>query len=323
MFQQILEYLETIPFFSSTAFGILAMVIVGSSWCLVGLVMGDAPKKGIEPSLVQLFGAAFSATASLIILLATSAYSTASPTATFLTCLTYFVGSMLNFVMLQLMSQAMQCGPNGIVWAIIQSALVFPFIGGIVFFGVRFTPLRGTGIALLLAALILFALTKNNSRKTEGGKWKILAFAGLAIAAIQQNLTTMPSYFEAARGVPSILRALSAATGTFTMAMLWNLLQWNRVRWEKLKSGIRNPTLWKYIAALQFFNLFFAYTLFYPGMNIMARAGMGGMCYPMMVGSCIVSFTLASVWLLKEKIRPVQAAALAVCIAGLVLICTK
>ena len=322
MFQQISNAVESVPFFDSAAFGIIAMAIVGSSWCLTGLVMGDAPKKGIEPSLVQLFGAAFSAAVSLVILLAASAYSTASPLATVLTCLVYFVACMMNFVMLQLMSQAMQCGPNGIVWAIIQSAMVFPFLGGILFFGVRFTLLRGAGIALLLTALVLFALAKDNSR-SSGSKWKRLAFAGLAITAVQQNLTMMPSYFEAARGVPSILRTLAAAAGTFTMAVLWELPRLDRARREKLRSGMKNPVLWKYVAALQFFNLLFAYALFYPGMNVMARAGMGGMCYPMMVGSCIVSFTLASIWLLKEKLRPVQAAALAICIAGLVLICTK
>ncbi|MBQ6599689.1 MAG: hypothetical protein IJH79_19240 [Lentisphaeria bacterium] len=37
MFQQILEYVGSVPFFSSVAFGITAMVIVGSSWCLVEL----------------------------------------------------------------------------------------------------------------------------------------------------------------------------------------------------------------------------------------------------------------------------------------------
>ena len=83
-----------------------------------------------------------------------------------------------------------------------------------------------------------------------------------------------------------------------------------------------NVILWKYIATLQLFGLIFAYTLFYPGMNVMADKGMGGMCYPMLVGSCIVSFTLSSIWLLKEKLRPVQLAALIVCIAGLILICT-
>ena len=126
------------PFFSTAFFGVIAMVVVGSSWCLVGLVMGDAPKKGIEPSLVQLGGAIFSVGFSLFILLLTSAYSTATPMATFLTCLTYFVASLINFIMLQLMSKAMQCGPNGVIWSIIQSALVFPFLCGILFFDVQF-----------------------------------------------------------------------------------------------------------------------------------------------------------------------------------------
>ncbi len=54
-----------------------------------------------------------------------------------------------------------------------------------------------------------------------------------------------------------------------------------------------------------------------------AEKGLGGMCYPMMVGSCIISFTLSSIWLLKEKVKPVQLAALIVCLSGLVLICTQ
>ena len=322
MFQQLLQFLNTIPFFSSAIFGIIAMIIVGSSWCLVGLVMGDAPKKGIEPSLVQLGGALFSACLSLIIMVATSAYSTATGYATFLTCLTYFIATCLNFVMLQLMSKAMQLGPNGIIWSIIQSALVFPFICGIAFFDVKFTFLRGSGIVLLLAALVLFAFTKNNDNRSGGKKWKVLAFTCMVIAAIQQNLATLPSYFEAARGVPSIVRSLSSASGQLFMAIIWNLVQMNPERWNQLKSNIRNVILWKYIAVLQMFSLIFAYTLFYPGMNVMADKGMGGMCYPMLVGSCIVSFTLSSIWLLKEKVRPVQLAALIVCIAGLVLICT-
>ena len=323
MFQTILGFLDSIPFFSSVAFGILAMVIVGGSWCLVGLVMGDAPKKGIEPSLVQMGGSIFSVTFSLVILLLTSAYSTSSPKATFLTCLTYFVASMINFTMLQLMAKAMQLGPNGVIWSIIQSALVFPFMGGIIFFGVEFTWLRGAGILLLLAALVLFAFTKDNSKNNGGIKWKLLAFGGMALAAIQQNLATMPSYYEAARGVPSIVRSLSAAGGTLFMAVIWNVVQMNQERWAQIKKNVKNLTLWKYIAALQMFGLVFAYTLHYPGMNVMADHGMGGMCYPMMVGSCIVSFTLASIWLLKEKIRPIQFAALLVCIGGLVLICTR
>lgn len=323
MFQQLVEFLDSIPFFSSLTFGIIAMVIVGSSWCLVGLVMGDAPKKGIEPSLVQFGGAIVSTMIGTTIMVTTSAYSTAEMLPTILTCSAYFVGSCLNFVMLQFMSKAMQLGPNGIIWAIIQSALVFPFIVGILGFDVQFTILRGIGIIALLSALILFAFTKNNEVKNGNKKWKLYAFFCLSICATQQNLTMMPSYFEEARGVSSILRSVSAASGLLIMSIIWNLVQMTRERWVQIKSNIRNKTLWKYIGALQFFGLIFSYTLFYPGLNVMASKGMGGMCYPMMVGSCIVSFTLSSVWLLKEKMRPLQLAALFVCICGLILICTK
>lgn len=323
MFHQIVSFLNTIPFFGSVAFGITAMVIVGSSWCLVGLVMGDAPKRGIEPSLVQLGGGVFSVSFSLMIMLVTSAFPTAPLKATFLVCLTYFIGSAMNFVMLQLMSKAMQLGPNGVIWSIIQSSLVFPFICGIVFFGVEFTFLRGIGIFFLLTALVLFAFTKDNSRNTPGTKWKLLAFTCMLIAAIQQNLSTLPSYFEVSHGVPSILRSLSSAGGTLSMAIIWNIVQMTPERWEQIRKNVRNLTLWKYIAVLQLFGLVFAYTLLYPGMDVMAKKGLGGMCYPMMVGSCIISFTLSSIWILKEKVRPIQLAALAVCIGGLILICTR
>ena len=320
MFNIITNALAQIPFFSSVTFGIITMVIVGSSWCLIGLIMGDAPKKGIEPSLVQLFGACISVSIGCIIMIATSAYPTGSLKVILLTCGAYAFCGSVNFFMLQIMSSAMQTGPNGIIWSIIQSALVFPFIGGIVFFGVDFTFLRGAGIVLLLTALVLFAMTKNNEYK--GGNWKLKAFICLAICAVQQNISTAPSYFTEARGVSSIVRTLSAGTAILISALIYNLVRMNPERKEQIKRSIRNITLWKYIGGLQFFNLIFAYCLFYPGMNVMADHGLGGMCYPMLVGSCIVSFTVSSVILLKEKVKPIQLAAIVICITGLILICT-
>ena len=321
MLNQVVQFFSSISFFSTVAFGIIAMVIVGSSWCLVGLVMGDAPKKGIDSSLVQLWGAVVATVASVTIMFATADYSTASWQVTFYVSLILAISAALNFTMLELMSRAMQCGPNGVIWSIIQSAMVFPFIVGMIFFDVKFTWLRGAGIFLLLAALVLFAITKDNS--SSGGKWKMLAIAGLIITAIQQNLSVLPSYYPEADKVPSIVRVIATELGFMISAIVWNLIRMNREHWEKIKSNLKNGMLWKYTIALQFFNLFFSYTLHYPGMNVMADKGMGGMCYPMMVGSCIVSFTLSSIWLLKEKVKPVQLAALIVCIGGLILICTK
>ena len=321
MLNQIVQFFSSIPFFQTVVFGIIAMVIVGSSWCLVGLVMGDAPKKGIDTSLVQLWGAVVATVASVIIMLATSDYPTAAWNVTFYVCLILAISAALNFIMLEIMARAMQCGPNGVIWSIIQSAMVFQFLVGMIFFDVAFTWLRGAGIVLLLAALVLFAVTQDNSGK--GGKWKVLAIAGLVITAIQQNLSVLPSYYPEADKVPSIVRVIATEAGFLISAIVWNLVRMNREHWEKIKSNLKNGMLWKYTIALQFFNLFFSYTLHFPGMNVMADKGMGAMCYPMMVGSCIVSFTLSSIWLLKEKMKPVQLAALIACIGGLILICTK
>ncbi len=319
MLNGILESVAALSIWHTAAFGIIAMVIVGSSWCLIGLVMGDAPKQGIEPSLVQLFGNSVSVFISTMIMLATSSVPGCSWKITAAVCGTYAVAGAMNFIMLQIMSYAMQRGPNGIIWSIIQSALIFPFLGGIIFFDVQLTFARGIGIFCLLAALVLFGAAKENGKAR--GNWRAPAFLCLAICAVQQNLTTAPAYFEEARAINSITRSLAAVSGSLIGAVIYNILRMNPERKRQFRNNIANPTLWKYIGALQFFNLIFAYTLFYPGMNAMADAGMGGMCYPMMVGSCIVSFTLSSALLLKEKIKPVQLAALGICIAGLVFIC--
>ena len=310
-------------FLNSVYFGITAMVIVGSSWCLVGLVMGDAPKKNVDTSMVQFFGAAFSCLVSLILWITAIPTVNCSLSVLFLACGVYALGTFMNFHMLQFMSAAMQLGPNGVIWSIIQSAFIFPFIGGILFFDVKFTFLRGIGIFLLLAALFCFGRVKDNSVKGSDGKWKKLAFICFGIVAIQQNLTTAPSYFEEAREIPSIIRTLANSFGVLLAAAISNGIKIARQPEFKdvLKKSFFNWHLWKYVGALQFFGLLFAYTLQFPGMDIMAKAGLGGMCYPTMVGSCIVSFTLSSVFILKEKVRKIQMAALVLCILGLILIC--
>ena len=319
MISSLLETIANTPFFATPVFGIIAMIIVGCSWCLIGFIMGDAPKRGIEPSVIQFFGFLITCIFSISAIFITGGIPHCSWKITAMTCTLLWVGGIMSFVLLQIMSYAMQRGPNGIIWSVIQSALVFPFIGGIIFFDVQLSWARGAGIICLLAALFLFAMTKDNGNSGKG--WKLPALICLVIAAIQQNLSTMPSYFQEAREVNSIIRTLATAFGGLSAAIIYNLAKMSKSRWENVCSNIKNPLLWRYVFALQFFNLVFSYTLLYPGMNAMADAGLGGMSYPMMVGSCIVSFSITAVWLLKEKFTLLQLGALVICISGLVLIC--
>ena len=314
---------STISFFNSLAFGIIALVLVGGSWCLVGLVMGDAPKRGVDTSLVQFFGGFVSVIVSLIIAGVTDSWETGvGNKMALLACSSFMLAGFMNFYMLQFMSKAMQTGPNGVIWSIIQSGCVSPFICSIVLFKVvEYTWLRGIGIVCLLVALVLFVFTKNNESK-GGNLWKLYAFICFAIVSVQQNLMVWPSYYEETKAVSSIVRALCVAGGTLLGSIIYNTLKMTPEFKQKIFSNMKNIMLWKYVFALQFFSLIFAYTLFYPGMDVMAEQGRGGMCYPLMVGSCIVFFTIMSVLLLKERLRLIQLVAISVCIAGLTLICT-
>ena len=53
----------------------------------------------------------------------------------------------------------------------------------------------------------------------------------------------------------------------------------------------------------------------------MAEANAGAICYPLMVGSCIISFSLFAIFGLKEKATRTQLLALLLCLLGLIAVC--
>ncbi len=316
-------------FFHSLAFGLIALAIVGGSWCICGLVMGSAPKRGVSSAAVQRISAVISCLVSAIVLLVTqTGISDIGAKAVFWTCASYFAAAVVNTCMLQVMSMAMQRGPNGIIWCIIQSAMLFPFLAGVLFFQVQAGWLQGLGVGMLLAALILFGLGKDNTVCAENQKsgvlgWKTLAFLAFLITGLQQNLATMPSYFEASRHVSSVLRTLCTSIGTLLTTIVWSFFKGEPCPFFFSRDTLRNRYFWGYAIAMQGFGLLAAYFLLYPGLDILAENGLGGMGYPLMVGSCIVSFTLASIFLLRERFQWKQAVAVVLCLAGLVALCWK
>ena len=307
-------------------FGIPALLTVGASWCLVGIIFGDAPKRGLDIRLLQFFGGILSLTVGTVIAVFFLPPKMIEPTVMVLGLGSYFCAGILNYAGLQAMGRGMQLGPNGAVWGIMQSALIAPFIAGILLFGQPLTIPRLAGIVLLMTALFFFAKSKNQKtqpRSGNGGNWRFYAFLSFGFICFQQNFGTAPSYFPECRELSPVLRALAMASGSFSGAA--GMLIFQRTRHpeaaQKIFAGWRNKWLYIYTFGQQFYGLFFAYLLFYPGMDAMAEANAGAICYPLMVGSCIVSFSLFAIFGLKEKISRTQLLALALCILGLAAIC--
>lgn len=307
-------------------FGIPALLAVGASWSLVGVIFGDAPKRGLDIRLLQFFGGILSLLAGTVIALfflppkmidlEVMAWGLGS----------YFCAGLLNYSGLQAMGKGMQLGPNGAVWGIMQSALIAPFLAGVLLFGQPLTIPRLAGIILLVAALIFFAKAKNlktQNQPTGGGSWRFYAFLAFGFICFQQNFATAPSYFAECREISPVLRALAMASGSFSGAGC--MLLYQKFRHPEISRqifrGWNNKWLYIYTFGQQFYGLFFAYLLLYPGMDAMAEANAGAVCYPLMVGSCIVSFSLFAIFVLKEKATRQQITALGLCLPGLAGLC--
>ena len=308
---------------SSLPLAMAGLLVVGSSWCLIGAVLGRAPKEGFHASLITFTGALVSVVAGLTIAFSTGAQGPVPARVLAGTLLVYLVAGSINYLGLQAMSAGMQRGPNGVVWGISQSALVGPFVCGILFFGSDPTPYRIAGIASLLLGLMFYARAKGGgaARPAAGGSsWRCFAFIAFTCFAVQQTLATAPSYFEESRLVSPVLRSIASASGSL---VCFSVMLANQARHEPVLANLaaqwRRGRFWAYVLSMQFFGLIFAYTLLYPGMDELARHGAGAIAYPLMVASCIVAFTLYARFALRERGSRNTIFALLFCLLGLAL----
>ena len=297
-------------------FGITAMILVGISWTAYGYVMGEAPKKNIKVSILLIFSFLFGMILTLAVGL-WKGFPQVSSQGLYIALGTQLLRGLVNYVQLELMSKAMQKGPNGIIWSILQSGFIFPFFMGIVFFHEPLTMIRFLGFAVVLASLYLFGSGKNDPGK-QYGSWRICTFAAFAVTGCSQLLSTLPSYFPEAEAVDSSWRTVGFCAG---MALGGTFMEL-RKGIESFASGIKkefcNPRFRLFCLALPLVTFISNDLLLYPGLDSLSRCKAGAISYPLMVSSCIIAFDIISLTVLREKHNASQWAALLLCIAGVV-----
>ena len=291
-------------------FGITAMILVGSSWTVCGYVMGKAPKEKIEiPTLLF-----FSMSVTLLMSLVSGSIQGFPQTTVrgiLIVALSQILSGFFNFWQLEWMSKAMQKGNNGIVWSIIQSGFIFPFFMGIIFFNVPLTWIRLLAFLAALASVALFGIAQGG----KGSRVLLIAFAAFFMTGISQSLSNLPSYFPEAESVSSIWRTAGVSCG-FLLGVFFCKSRELAAFVKDIPSAAVNPKIWKFTFLMVGLELFAHYLLLFPGMDSLSKAGAGAISYPLMVCSCLLVFDLISLFILKEKHRPVQWAALALCFAG-------
>ena len=302
--------------------GVLILVAVGLIWTLTGVVMGGAKKHGIDSSLMQLMSSVLTLVVSaLLILLKVFPSLDVGGRTVFYAFIMYFLVGASGYLLNETMARAMERGPNGLVWGILQSGTVIPFIVGVLFHGIPAPLLRICGMAMILVALMLMSSDRqDNAVKTEGKSWLFLSFMAFMICGLQQTINNEPSYSEEIRhGVHAVYRCLYMAIGSLLSAIYGQLRRGGlKTLRENIKRNFRLPWFWLFSFGEKTIGIFGTLYLTFNGMDRMARLGYGAISYPVMVVSCIAGFSLYSMLVLRERCTWKSVTGLLCCIAGII-----
>ena len=296
--------------------GILLMVLSGACWAAAGVIVAAGTTKKISMPEAMCCSSLF-AVAVAVAVLFLRPDPAAEASVRLMALAAVGAAGFVNFFHMVLMRCAMSNGSNGIAWAVIQSGMVIPFLAGTLFFGEKATWWRVAGLLLLLAALVLFARSRDNSVRGSRRIWLLASLAGFFCAGINQTLVNLPSYFHSADAVGPVSRTLALQGGIFC-AWLFSLA----FRYGEAVRGFSRATLLTAagLAAVTVGNGFFVQ---YYGMNMLAQSGFGAVSIPITSASCLIFFTLYSLLKLREKLSFSGKVALAFCIVGVILMSLK
>ncbi len=310
------------------ATGILFAVLTGISWIWVGIVISYAARNKVNIPYIQLLQTLTGITISVIVLFAMGMLMKEQPEISartkWLTAFCMITFGILNYFMFLAMGAAMRRGPNGIVWSVIQSGIVFPFLMGILIFHVEPTLSRVGGMLLIVGSVILFGLGKEkkaaaNVPGMRKNSWYFFALLGMLLCGLNQCCANLPSYLSNGEPVGSVYRACFSQVGMLS-GWLIGAVATHTLSPLKFHPGELKKILF-FAISLNAVGLTANYLLFYNALDFLVEAGAGSLGYPLVVSSCIIGFFLYSVIFLREKTGIFQKSGFIFGVAGIVIIC--
>ena len=288
--------------------GLLSLAVTGVLWVALGIVVSSSARENKNLPLIQ-------GGTGMLIVLATLPGLFFAPFPGWLTGICIFLSGVGNYCIFHLMNKAMKIGPNGLTWAMIQSAFTIPFIMGIVFFGVPCSWFRLAGLLLLLTATALMGCCGQNQKQCGGfsRKWLFFTVTGFVLAGLNQCCANLPSYFLEQEKIDFAGLWVRAGLGGAGTAAVW-LLHGLFDRKNFHGSGC---TKWMFLMAAS--TLAASVTLF-CGLDQLVAAGAGAIGYPVAMGVTIAVFLLYSLIVLRERFSLSAALSIFLCLCGIILL---
>ena len=216
-----------------------------------------------------------------------------------------------------LMTRSLALGHGGISWAISQSALVVPFLAGVLLWGDRASVGGWAGLVLVLAMIAVLGRRPGAgdagrpvpSTAPQHGAWIASVAGAFAALGVSQALSSIPSRWEGWTDAAGLRVALSAAG---FLAVLLALLPFTKDR----RPGRLVPLLALAHGAVGFLGQ----AALFASLDRLALHGLAAAAFPVSIGTTIVSFSLYSALVLRERFSALDIASLAAGSAGIALL---
>ena len=292
--------------------GIFMVIGVGLIWVFVGVMMSYVARQGIDNVVRMAVSSAVCAAvawafwAKYDVLLAGDAPRLSHLAAAFMTA------ACANCLGVIVLEKAMRCGHHGIVWTVAQTALLFPFLAGIVFFGESVVPRKAAGVVFILLSLAIFGILRERKSPHHAGApsraWFPLALLAMLLLGLHQTCITVPSHWENWSDAANMRMPFFYIAST---ASYWSVAGVRRrpVTRRAVIVGLVSSILGLVSAPLM-----------YAALDQLETTNMVSLAYPVAVGTCIVGFALYSLVFLRERATAWHLVGIAAGLVGIVLI---
>ena len=287
--------------------GFLMVIITGIFWIGVGISVSLCSAHGWNYNIVQ--GLNYVGATLLCGLLLAGSASWSGPERIFgwgfwLSCL----AGIANFFSYVFASKAMQRGPNGLVWGVMQAGMIGSFLMGVIFFGEKAAPVRLAGLALILGGVLVMGISRDSKTSDRGKSWVLFSLAAFLLVMVSYCCNSLPSYLTEAGTSSSLVRTMGLYFGGvigFSLTTLPGMIR---------RRDFGGKGEWITAVLLMVLNISASLFFFFRGLDLLAKSGCGGLGYPIAIGVCVTGFSLYSLLILKERFTRLS-------LAGLIAVC--
>ena len=291
--------------------GVTCAGLAGLMWAANGTILSRIARRGIDPVSFLAIAGIGNAVAAWAFVPNFGAIHAGDLTRTGeLAILMMIAGASVGVGALA-MQGAFRRGHHGATWSINQSALVSPFLIGLLLWGDKTTLLGLGGAGAIVACLVCLGAVQGEGEHANNAshrKWLGFALLAFALTSIELVLKAVPSQWAGWEDLGRIRAPLSLTGGM--------------ILFQFIAMAMRRYTRqlpWKEIA-ISVALIVPSQVLIFKALDIFERHEVGGLTWPTAIATCIVAFALYSVFILKEKMTALRGVGIACGVIGIVLI---